>query len=459
MATTQKFSNSPLVVYTKLSPNNSGRRTMDIDRITPHCVVGQCSVEVLGDIFYPTARQASSNYGIGPDARIGMYCEEKNRSWCSSSGANDQRSITIECASDKTYPYALKSNVYDRLVDLCVDICKRYGKTKLIWINNKATALAYKPASNEMLLTVHQWFSNTECCGSWLYSRLGDLANKVTAKLATTAPSTKPSASTKPTTTANPTTTLPTTSNNIIKGTPEKIIWNFFRDKGLNDYAIAGIMGNLYAESGLIANNLQNAYEKRLNMNDDTYTESTDNGSYKNFVRDGAGYGLAQWTYWSRKEALLKYAKKVGKSIGDTTMQCEFLWNELNDSYYKKAMDVLKVAKSVREASDAFLLHFERPLNANETMKSKRAGYGDGFYKKNAKGDKAVTLPYKVKVNDDTGLNIRKGPGTNYGINGVIRDNGIYTITQESVGKGAKKWGKLKSGAGWISLDFCIKLS
>ena len=122
------MSNSPLVSYTKLSPNHSGARTHSIDRITPHCVVGQCSVEVLGNIFYPTSRQASSNYGIGPDGRIGMYVEEKNRSWCSSSRENDQRAITIECASDTTHPYAMNDKVYASLIDLCIDICKRNGK-------------------------------------------------------------------------------------------------------------------------------------------------------------------------------------------------------------------------------------------------------------------------------------------------------------------------------------------
>ena len=100
------YTNSPLVAYTKLSPNHSGQRTHSIDRITPHCVVGQCSVETLGSIFAPSSRQASSNYGIGADGRVGMYVEEKNRSWCSSSNANDQRAVTIECASDTTEPYA-----------------------------------------------------------------------------------------------------------------------------------------------------------------------------------------------------------------------------------------------------------------------------------------------------------------------------------------------------------------
>ena len=116
--TNMGYTNSSLVSYTKLSPNNSGQRTHSIDRITPHCVVGQCSVETLGNIFAPTTKQASSNYGIGVDGRVGMYVEEKNRSWCSSSSENDQRAVTIECASDATAPYAFKDVVYNKLIEL-----------------------------------------------------------------------------------------------------------------------------------------------------------------------------------------------------------------------------------------------------------------------------------------------------------------------------------------------------
>lgn len=180
---TMGYTNSPLVSYTKLSPNHSGQRTHAIDRITPHCVVGQCSVETLGNIFYPSSRQASCQYGIGADGRVGMYCEEKNRSWCSSSNANDQRAITIECASDTTAPYAFKDVVYNKLIELCVDICKRNGKTKLLWLGDKDKTLAYNPAANEMVLTVHRWFANKSCPGDWMYQRMGDLAAKVTAKL------------------------------------------------------------------------------------------------------------------------------------------------------------------------------------------------------------------------------------------------------------------------------------
>ena len=190
------YTNSPLVSYTKLSPNHSGQRTHSIDRITPHCVVGQCSVETLGNIMYPTSRQASCNYGIGPDGRVGMYVEEKNRSWCSSSNANDQRAITIECASDTFHPYAMNDKVYATLITLCTDICKRNGKKKLLWFADKNKSLAYSPKQDEMVLTVHRWFANKSCPGDWLYSRLGDVAAKVTVNLSSAStPTTTPSTS------------------------------------------------------------------------------------------------------------------------------------------------------------------------------------------------------------------------------------------------------------------------
>jgi len=177
------MSNSSLVSYTRLSPNHSGKRTHSIDRITPHCVVGQLSVETLGSIFAPSSREASSNYGIGKDGRVGMYVEEKNRSWCSSSNANDQRAVTIECASDLKSPYAFNDTVWNRLVDLCVDICKRNGKKKLLWLGTKDKTLNYTPKSDEMVLTAHRWFSDTACPGNWMYSREDLLASTVTKRL------------------------------------------------------------------------------------------------------------------------------------------------------------------------------------------------------------------------------------------------------------------------------------
>ena len=177
------MSNSKLVSYTKLSPNHSGTRTHSIDRITPHCVVGQCSVETLGNIFMNANREASCNYGIGADGRVLLCVDEGNRSWCSSSNSNDQRAVTIECASETYHPYAFNEKVYNKLIELCVDICKRNGKNKLLWFNDKSKTLDYSPKADEMVLTVHRWFDNKSCPGDWLYNRLGDLAKRVTEKL------------------------------------------------------------------------------------------------------------------------------------------------------------------------------------------------------------------------------------------------------------------------------------
>ncbi|MEF9961153.1 MAG: N-acetylmuramoyl-L-alanine amidase [Erysipelotrichaceae bacterium] len=180
------YTNSSMVVYTGLSPNHSGQRTHSIDRITPHCVVGQLSAETICACF-PAGRNASCNYGIGTDGRVSLCVEEKNRSWCSSSNANDQRAVTIECASDKTEPYAMNNEVYNALMKLCMDICNRNGKSKLLWFADKNTSLNYAPKSDEMILTVHRWFANKSCPGDWLYNRLGDLAAKVTVALGGTA--------------------------------------------------------------------------------------------------------------------------------------------------------------------------------------------------------------------------------------------------------------------------------
>jgi hypothetical protein len=177
------MSNSSLVSYTKLSPNHSGARTHSIDRIAPHCVVGQLTVESICGIFTSTDRQASCNYAIGTDGKIGLCVDEGNRSWCSSSDENDQRAVTIECASDKTSPYAFNDAVYRALISLCVDICRRNGKKKLLWFSDKDKSLKYEPASDEMVLTVHRWFAAKSCPGDWLYERLGDVAAKVTSQL------------------------------------------------------------------------------------------------------------------------------------------------------------------------------------------------------------------------------------------------------------------------------------
>lgn len=158
----------------------------------------------------------------------------------------------------------------------------------------------------------------------------------------------------------------------------ENQIWDKLKSFGLNDFAAAGIMGNLFAESGLNAENLQNSGNKKLNLTDEQYTVAVDSGTYQDFVHDGIGYGLAQWTYWSRKQGLLNYAKIAGTSIGDTAMQLDYLWSEIQG--YRSVMSELKDAESVRAASDAILLGYEKPADQSEAVRKKRALYGQAYY-------------------------------------------------------------------------------
>ena len=178
------YSNSQLASCTRISPNRNSPRNHAIDRISIHCVVGQCTVERIGEIFAPASRKASSNYGVGLDGRVGLYVEERDRSWCTSSAANDNRAVTIEVASDTAHPYAVTAKAYAALLDLCTDICQRNGKKKLLWFGNKDKTLAYVPKADEMVLTVHRWFANKACPGEYLYSRHGEIAAEVTRRLA-----------------------------------------------------------------------------------------------------------------------------------------------------------------------------------------------------------------------------------------------------------------------------------
>ena len=176
---TENMSNSPLVEYTKISPNKTASRTHTIDTITIHCVVGQCSIETLGNIFSSTDRKASSNYGVGSDGRIGMYVEEKDRSWCSSSPSNDDRAITIEVASDTYDPYKVTDAAYKGLIKLLVDICKRNNIPELKWKGDK-NLIGQVDKQN---MTVHRWFANKSCPGDYLYGLHGKIASDVNTQL------------------------------------------------------------------------------------------------------------------------------------------------------------------------------------------------------------------------------------------------------------------------------------
>lgn len=175
------MSNSPLVSYVKISPNRNSPRNHVIDTITIHCMAGDCSIETCGDIFYPTSRGASSNYGIGSDGRIAMYVEEKDRSWCSSSASNDNRAITIEVANDggASTGWHVSDAAYKSLIDLCVDICKRNGIKELKWKGDKSLI----GQVDKQNMTVHRWFANKSCPGDYLYNLHPKIAADVNARL------------------------------------------------------------------------------------------------------------------------------------------------------------------------------------------------------------------------------------------------------------------------------------
>lgn len=181
-------------------------------------------------------------------------------------------------------------------------------------------------------------------------------------------------------------------------------IWNYLIGQALTENGAAGLMGNLRAESGLKPTNLQNSFEAKLGLNDDTYTAAVDSGAYGNFIKDSAGYGLAQWTFWTRKQNLLVFAQKKAKSIGDLEMQLDFLMSELSTGY-KGVLSVLQdSSKTLRECSDAVLLNFERPANQSESVKATRASYGEEYFKQFASGKTSTATTQDKAANQaDTG--------------------------------------------------------
>ena len=174
------MSNSPLVTYTKLSPNHSGRRNHVIDTVSVHCMAGNASVETCGALFADPSRKASSNYGIGSDGRIALYVDEANRSWCTSSASNDHRAITIEVANNGGAPdWPVSDKAYAALLDLLTDICRRNGIKKLLWRGDKSLI----GQVDKQNMTVHRWFAAKACPGDYLYNRHGEIAAEVNRRL------------------------------------------------------------------------------------------------------------------------------------------------------------------------------------------------------------------------------------------------------------------------------------
>ena len=380
----------------------SNPRTEKITKITIHhmAVVGADAVTVAKG-HRDGSQQASANYYIGNDGKIVGGVSEDRRAWTSSSSWNDQKAITFEVANCKGSPnWEISDAAYRSTIALAADICKRYGITPHFTGDKNGS------------LTIHCFFAATACPGDYLKGlhQNGKIEKDIKKAMGET--------------------------------TGEKKIWDFLKERIGNDYGVAGMMGNLQAESGLRSNNLQNSFEKTLGMTDEQYTTAVDVGSYKNFVMDSAGYGLAQWTYSSRKQNLLTFRNAAGTSIGDLGMQLGFLWKELTENY-KGVLSGLRAARSVREASDIVLTQFEKPADQSESVMAKRASYGQVFYDRYA-----GFSPYVVRVTADV-LNVREKPTTDSAIVQEVYKGSAYTIVQEQGG-----WGFLKSGVGWICLQY-----
>ena len=300
-----------------------------------------------------------------------------HRGWHGGGDSNNTH-ISFEICEDGLNDAVYFDKVYQEALDLCVYLCKMYDLTAEDVICHSE---GYKRGIASNHGDVMHWFPRH---GKSMDTFRAAIKQELGNSTATTIPV-------------------------AVTGTPstgsvadEKVMWTYFMDKIGNAYGVAGLMGNIYAESGLKSNNLQNTYENKLSHTDATYTASVDNGTYDNFVKDSAGYGLAQWTYWSRKEALLNYALSKKKSIGDYQMQLDFLYKELSENY-KAVLSDLKNATSVLAASNSVLTKFERPADQSETVQAKRAGFGQKYYDKYADkpieevpDDPVVTLKFKT---------------------------------------------------------------
>ena len=493
------YTNSPLVAYTKLSPNHSGQRTHSIDRITPHCVVGQCTAEGLGDWFARSSTQASSNYGIDRDGRVGLYVEEQNRSWCSSSNANDQRAITIECASDTSEPYAFRDVVYRKLITLCVDICKRNGKNKLIWFGDRDRTLNYSPKSGEMILTVHRWFANKSCPGNWMYARMGDLAVKVTAQLGGSSDTPSKVKGTQAAALAGvsegdaikkvgPLCTSDMKKSGILASVS---LAQFILESGYGKSELAqkannvfgmkkSLSGNSWSGSSWDGKSIYTKKTKEQNPDGSYVTITADFRKYpciEDSIADHSAYLLGAKSGSGLRYAGLKGCKDYKKavqiikdgryatSLTYVEKLCSIIerWNltQYDTAGSADTDNVVwyRVRKSWKDAvsqKGAFKI-----LSNAKKCADENPGYSvfddNGKVVYGAKGT-ASSLPYLVKVSIPD-LNIRRGPGTDYARTGSFTGVGIFTIVEVRSGQGsASGWGRLKSGAGWISLDYTSKV-
>ena len=347
----------------------------------------------------------------------------------STTNANKMGYIGFEICEDSTNDRVYLQKVYSEAVELCAHLCKTFNldPTKDGVIISHHEGNRRKLASNHA--DVEHWWTKHGFTMAQFRSDVAKLVGKVNLEVSAPVP---------------------------VIWNPQQL-WSSIKAYGLTDEGTAAVMSNIQAESGGRSNNLQNSYESRLGFTDEAYTAAVDSGRYTNFVKDKAGYGYCQWTFWSRKEGLLKMAKERKVSIGDSKLQLDYLFQELGRGY-NALLTGLRSGHDVDQLTRDFMTQFERPASKDDKKaQASRVAYAKDFLRKFATSDVAAAkLPYKVRVTR-TNLNIRTGPSSSTKSKGFIKA-GVYTITEEKAGPGSTLWGKLKSGAGWIALDWVVKV-
>lgn len=416
------MSNSKLVNYTRLSPNCNKPRNHAIDTITIHHMAGNLSVEQCGVIFARPGREASSNYGIGTDGRVGLYVDEANRSWCSSSGVNDHRAITIEVANDGGAPnWHVSDTAIAKLIDLCVDICQRNGIKKLNYTGDKTGNL-----------TMHKWFKATACPGPYLESKFPYIAQQVNARLSGSVVIDKTAIMGKAVATGEQ-------MQAYIKKVNAKVAQSVLDmiPLYLSEGDAEGVRGDItFAQSCLETGNF-------------TFAGSAVTLGQNNFCGMGVTSNAVVGNSFTTPQLGIRAQVQHLKAYASTSA----LVNGCIDPRFKY----------VTRGSAEFVEWLGQKENPKGLGWAAGTGYGEKILSilsgiVGTAADKPTsTVPYRVRVSISD-LNIRKGPGTNYAKTGKFTGKGVFTIVEETTGQGASLWGRLKSEAGWISLDYASKI-
>lgn len=401
------MANSSLVDVTILSPNYS-KRTQKISKITIHHMAGNLSVETCGNVFKPTSRKASSNYGIGTDGRVGLYVDESNRAWTSGNAENDQMAVTIEVANNSGAPnWTVSDKAYAKLIDLCVDICKRNGIKSLNWTGTK-----------DGTLTCHYMFQATACPGPYLKGKMADIATAINIRLqAEPAPS--------------------PAQDDFITQVAKYV--NNYRMK-YNIYVASPIIAQAILESAMgtseLAKNANNYFGLKYREN---RCPTSSGIYYKDAIEQMANgsYIIQNGTQW------FKFPDLENSVIG------YFDFTNVTNYYNLKGVtDPETYLLNIK--ADGYATSKDYVNNCMNVIKKYNLTQYDSVNGEPVQPTPAKSFPYTVRINTDV-LNVRSGPATTYPVKTTVRRGQVYTIIDEVNG-----WGKLKSGAGWICLAYTV---